>query len=344
MQVSHTAIVILNYNNWEDTIECLESVLKLESNHQFTIFIVDNSTTNESIQKLIMWAKGILEPINYSFPEIIEPFVSKPIKYQIFQENELINANIYEKVIFVKALNNNGFAAGNNIVLKKIQNEWVQFDLIWLLNNDTIIKSNTLSEIVRSANRSKKSCLFAGTPLLEYYEPSKIQAIGGVYNKYFGYTSHVGVGLNVNHIEKDIADYKVDYPIGASLILSRKFLKEIGLMNEIYFLFFEELDWVERYKRKGGSFEIFNILGVFHKQGGSTKIKTHKIKKKPELIDLLSLKNRILFTKTYFNYYLFSVIGFISTITVFKRLIRGDFKRGYRIYQLIYKEVFEEVN
>ncbi|WP_419213231.1 hypothetical protein ACNR9Q_03545 [Maribacter sp. X9] len=337
----NTAIVILNYNNWEDTIECLETVLKQSLQDSFTVFVVDNSETNNSIDQIKKWSCGQLEVSNYLFPEIVEPFVEKPLSFQFFYEFELQNTILKDKLILVKATRNNGFAAGNNIILNEIRSNWKQFDFIWLLNNDTIVKKDTLCQILNRVAHQKNESEMFGTPLLEYFEPNKIQAFGGRYNKYFALTRHLGEGKNLNLLSsRNVAKYKIDYPIGASIIITRIFLENVGLLNEKYFLFFEELDWVLRFRKVGGIPKILDVFGVFHKQGASTKVKTQNLETKNEFIDLLALKNRILFTKTYYKKYLITVILFISTVTVLKRLILGDYKRVFRIYKLIYKQIF----
>ena len=50
-------IILLNYNGWRDTQECLESVLKLDYPN-FQIIVVDNQSPNDSMSHLLAWAKG----------------------------------------------------------------------------------------------------------------------------------------------------------------------------------------------------------------------------------------------------------------------------------------------
>jgi hypothetical protein len=331
-------IIILNYNGWEDTIECLESVLKLKYSH-FQILVIDNSNSENDVLEIENWAKGINEnKIDSNYDELVYPTTTKPLDYIVLKEEYLLNKSYDNKIVLVKAKRNNGFAAGNNIALDYVKKFGENEAIIWLLNNDTVISKDTLASILFEISKYKgdKNLTLFGTPLLEYYEPNKIQAIGGKYNKFFALTSHIGEGIVFDRI-LNVNEFTIDYPIGASVIVTNKYLKTISLLCEDYFLFFEELDWALRLKARDGNVHILNVFGVYHKQGGSTKTKTKSTGSKTEFIDLLSIKNRILFTKKYYKNYLWSVILFLLIVTIPKRIIAGNFKRAFEILKIIIK-------
>ena len=80
-------VLIINYKNWHDTIECLESVFK--SNHKdLEVIVVDNSPDNTSIQKLEEWAKGALNVNQSLFPELVFPEIAKPLDCFLLSEEE----------------------------------------------------------------------------------------------------------------------------------------------------------------------------------------------------------------------------------------------------------------
>jgi len=329
-------IVLLNYNGFLDTMECLESVLKLHYEN-FQIIVVDNSETAEPFENLTNWAIGNLEVKESLFENLVFPLEQKPIDFCTISENEFLEKELNPKIVFVKANQNKGFAAGNNIVLKYILKFGTPDSYIWLLNNDTVVDKEALSIIVvqMSLHHGEK-CIY-GTPLLDYYDPTTIQLIGGVYNKKTGFSSHFGEGnakddyvTNFDEVVK-----KIDYPTGASMLIKMSFLRELGFLNEDYFLFFEELDWVSRAKVIGGKVLILNCFGVFHKQGESTKSKFNE--KKSEFIDLVSLNSRILFARKFNKENLPLIQLSILTLTLGKRALQGNFKIIPKIIRLVIK-------
>ena len=54
--MSKVYIILVNYNGWEDTVECMESLFKLEYDN-FEIVLVDNASPNSSVSKIISWSK-----------------------------------------------------------------------------------------------------------------------------------------------------------------------------------------------------------------------------------------------------------------------------------------------
>jgi len=334
-------IILVNYNGHLDTIECLESIMK-QNGSNFQVIVVDNSKTECYLTQISKWSNGQYnDKINTQFPEIIYPLSTKPIPSVIVNEKGFLNKDLTDKLILVKALQNKGFAAANNIALKYIQRFGKNEDLIWFLNNDTIISKATMQDVVFKFNAFKgdKHKTLFGTPLLEYYDPKQIQAVGGHYNRFFGSTSHLGEGLKY-HNGINTSQFNVDYPIGASMMVTNSFIKTVGLLNEDYFLFYEELDRETRLRKKNGRVKILNVFGVLHKQGKTTNAKNKGSNSKSEFIDLLLVKNRISFTKNYYKKHIGVVIFSILTTTILKRIIKGNIKRAIKIFNLVMKEIF----
>ncbi|TWP29033.1 glycosyltransferase family 2 protein [Apibacter muscae] len=307
-----TYIILLNYNGYEDTIECLESLLKLKIiNYQ--IIVIDNSETNTSINYFQKWAKGERESIVTSFPSIIYPLQEKPIDCIFIEENELINFK-KNKIIFTKAKENKGFAAGNNIALHYILKYGNKDSFIWLLNNDTIVENNTLSSLIACYEKDK-SVGILGAKLLYYYEPSKIQTIGGKFHPKFYYPYLVGEGLKatINKLEE-----KIDYAIGASLFVSYENLNKIGVLCEDYFLYYEELDWSYRAKQEGLKTDWCPEAIVYHKEGKSIGTSSNH-KKRSILSQKHMFRSRKIFCE---KYYKISFQFYTSTFLMFFNRIR----------------------
>ncbi|WP_300977281.1 glycosyltransferase family 2 protein [Flavobacterium sp.] len=329
-------ILLLNYNGFLDTIECLESLLKL-NNDNFQIIVVDNSETPRPFENLVNWALGNFEVKETLFERLVFPLGKKPLDFCTTTENRILEKELKEKIVFVKANQNNGFAAGNNIALQYILKFGTPDSYIWLLNNDTVVDNDALSIIMKQMGLHQEEKSIYGTPLVDYYNTKTVQSIGGVYNKITGLSSHFGEGKSKEDFETNFDEVikTIDYPIGASMLIKIHFLRELRLLSEDYFLFFEELDWVYRAKAIGGKVSILNYFGVFHKQGTSTKSKFKE--KKAEFIDLISLNSRILFARKFNRANLPLIQLSILTLTLGKRVLQGNLKIIPKIIRLVFK-------
>lgn len=307
------AILILNYNSSEDTIECLESVLKLEG-AEFKVFIVDNSSEQSHLRKIMQWAEGEENNLKTSFKELVYPLVTKPISYQYFTEGEKIIEKDC-KIIFIRANKNRGFAAGNNIALRHIK-ENIHYSNVWLLNNDTVVEKGALAELVKKSSNTNG---IIGSLLFYYSNPTILQGLGGNFNKWFGTSKPIKNGAKL----KDVTGQEIiDYPIGASMLVTQDFLLKIGLMDESYFLYYEEIDWVLRGQKLGFRTTFSKKSIVYHKVG--TSIGSGKGLIRSEFSDYYTLKNRLKITKKFYPKFLFTTyIGFLMVI--FNRLRRRQF-------------------
>uniref|UniRef100_UPI00404A8C9C glycosyltransferase family 2 protein n=1 Tax=Flavobacterium sp. TaxID=239 RepID=UPI00404A8C9C len=320
-------VLIINYKNWLDTIECLESVLK--SNYKFIeVLVVDNSPNEESIKNLVKWAEGRLKINDTKFPELIFPLQKKPIQYATIKEDSYLTYHSNVIITFIKANKNNGFAAANNVVLKKIiEEDKDNGEFVFLLNNDTVIQKNTISNLIENYTSDKIG--IAGCTLLEYYDPHKVQSVGGKYKKFFGITKQVCEGQLFDEFIRDKVKKKIDYPAGAAMFLSIEHLKEIGELNEEYFLYFEELDWVRKSSVKKTTY--YKDCIVYHK--GGVSIGSNK---KSYIADKYSILNRINFAKNYNRANLFTVyIGVF--LAIFKRITLLKLKTSIWLIRDLYK-------
>ncbi|AZR81693.1 glycosyltransferase family 2 protein [Thiomicrospira sp. S5] len=335
--MSKVYFIILNYNGWRDTQECLESALKLDYPN-FQVIVVDNNSPNDSMSHLLAWAKGeeLATGNSPDFAHLSTPPIKKPIEFVLYDKptalaggNATQEVHLNNPIIFIQSDENRGFAAGNNIgteyALKKGDAEY-----LWYLNNDTVVEPNALSEYVKKANQYKENGQrvgIIGAKLMYYHQPKLIQAIGGIYNKWLATTKHIGA------FEEDIGQYdnedivkKISYPVGASMLVDIAFIKDVGMMCEDYFLYFEELDWVCRGKEKGWQIGYCWCIKIFHKEGGSIGSSSDGIQRS-ELSDYYGLINRIAFTRKFFpNMALIVRLSFL--VVLFNRIKRRQFDRA----------------
>lgn len=149
-------IILVNYNGYEDTKECIESIKK-NTYHNYKIIIVDNASPDES---------GKLLDNEYSGDK---------------------------DIIVILNRENAGFSEGNNIGLKYASEE--KLDYVLMLNNDTIVDSDFLYKLIKGARKTNFKGLYSGK-ILYYFDKDKIWFAGGKYNYFKGTASHEGVNEN----------------------------------------------------------------------------------------------------------------------------------------------------
>lgn len=209
-------------------------------------------------------------------------------------ENYLMN---YANVTFIKSATNRGFAGGNNIGIENAKGE-----LLLLLNNDTEVEPGFLEPLVACIQNLPRAAIVS--PKIKYfYQQNIIQYAGGRrINPITGRGKFIGSG------EADSIKYSSTHSTelihGAAMLLSKKLIQQIGLMEERFFLYYEELDWGERAKRAGCILYVVGESVVYHKESVS-------VGKNSPLRMYYTTRNRTLFMKRNFPrvaivlYYLF---------------------------------------
>lgn len=248
---AQTAIVILNWNGWQDTIECLKSISHLASD-DFTVVVVDNASTNDSRQKILAWKS----------PNLV---FNGAVEQQDLQKTSFCLSS--KTWIYVQSQDNGGFASGNNLGIKLALDSGCEY--VWLLNNDTVVDTEALNALLNKMKTSPNIGM-CGSVLRFFNDRNIIQAIGGVsFNFFTARGIQLGQGLSIYDPEiSNVATHALTYISGASLFLSSDFLRDVGLMEESYFLYFEEIDWAMRAKSRWEIATAINSI-VYHKEGAS---------------------------------------------------------------------------
>jgi len=306
----NTYISLLNHNGSNDTCDCILSLQKMTAT-DFKIIVVDNSSDIKQ------------------FDTICEFVKNQQISFVSFFQNEDKEIN-NEQIILIKAKENKGFAHGNNIALQfgLKQNDAAYF---WILNNDTTVDPEALNELKSYHNQHAKTIL--GSKLLYFYNNETIQAVGGSFNQTFYISEHVGEGKNKNVLKKDLPS--IDYPHGASMFVSRLFVEEIGLLNEDFFLYYEELDWVYRAKSKGYKPDWCEKSIVYHKEGAT--IGSSYKKKKSIFSETQLFISRKKFIKKYYS--LSFKFYFSSLLLIVNRLRKGQFALANQLIKITFNDV-----
>jgi GT2 family glycosyltransferase len=165
----------------------------------------------------------------------------------------------YPKIALLQAEANLGFATGNNLGVRWALSRGAQY--VWLLNNDTFPAPDALTQMVKTAERDKQIG-GVGSVLHYMHRPEAVQAWGGGrVNCWFGY---------VEQAREPHPDAWFDYLTAASLLLRRETLQAIGLLDEAFFLYWEDTEFGFRVRRNGWKLAVCRESIVLHKEGGST--------------------------------------------------------------------------
>lgn len=223
----------------------------------------------------------------------------------------------YTNVIFIKSPVNKGFAGGNNLGIERATGE-----LILLLNNDTEVKPDFLEFLVNCIQKHPQAGIVS--PKIKYfYQQDIIQYAGGSrINPLTGRGKFEGSGKPDS--EKFNTTKITELIHGSAMLVSRKLIQQIGLMEESFFLYYEELDWGERAKRAGYELYVVGESIVYHKESVS-------VGKNSPLRMYYTTRNRTLFMRRNFPgaafrlYFLFfTFISIPKNIIIL--LLKGQFR------------------
>ena len=218
--------IVLVYNNCDDTVVCIESLL--ESNYpNLTIIIVDNGSPDNCAARL---------------------------------------RNKFPKLLIIENICNLGFAVGNNVGLQYAHEH--NADYILLVNNDTIAAPETITNLIKTAELDEKIAAVA-PKILEFQNPEIISFAGGLIHLWKGSTQHIGQG------EVDNGQYDqrrdCDYLTGAFLLVKRYVIEKIGLIPDVYFMYWEDVDWCMSMRKAGFRLCYEPNALITHKVSTSTK-------------------------------------------------------------------------
>lgn len=211
--------VVLNWNGWQDTLTCLESLL-LQDYPNLVIVVVDNCSQNDSVAKIKQ---------NYPSIRLLET-----------------EANL-------------GFSGGNNVGIRlALENA---ADFVWLLNNDTIVPPDTATKLIAKAI-AEPGAGEVGTVLYHMNSPGTVQAWGGAILFPWAFyraqlvTTPYSFGRNTALM-------------AASVLLRCQTLMQVGLLDEGFFMYYEDSDLSFRIYKSGWTLTVAEDTAVLHKEGAS---------------------------------------------------------------------------
>ena len=232
-ELCHIFFGIVNWNTRDLLRGCLKSIYENPPQMEYEVFVVDNASTD-----------GSWEMVKREFPDI------KLIRNQ----------------------ENLGFARANNQALRESKGKY-----ILLLNPDTIILPDSLDTLVKFMDEQpdvgasgpkilnpdgslQPSCRSFPTLMTAFFEEtllSRLFSKNKLINKYkMGYWNHNNIG-------------EVDQPMGSALLIRRKVIEQVGLLDEQFYMYYEEVDWCYRMKKAGWKIYFIPQAQIIHYGGVS---------------------------------------------------------------------------
>lgn len=264
----------MNWNGWRECIECLDSLLA-QNHKNFHTFIVDNDSRDQSIEHISAWCNEPKAGASWRRHPGVDHLTEQPhiasVQYRIVEhaEPDLRSAPDGCQLTLVRSGGNLGFAGGCNVGIKVAGLH--NFDYLWFLNADTVVERQALVELIRRAVKDPAIGM-VGSTIRFYDAPDVVQVMAGArLNRSNGTTSDIGHGAHLSDVPADgsAVERELSYIMGASMLVSAKYIAEIGPMDEDYFLYYEDLDWAWRGRDK---FSLGFAPGsyIFHKWGANS--------------------------------------------------------------------------
>lgn len=232
----------------------------------------------------------------------------------------------FPEVLCITSKENLGFAGGNNLGIQKAKSKYVLF-----LNNDTEVMPNFLEPLVAVLEGDDKVGLVS--PKIIYFDTDNtIQYAGST-----GINPFTGKGKKIGSFEKDNGQYNGSYETmlghGAAMMIPLEVIKKVGMMPDIFFLYYEEHDWCEAIKRAGYKVYYVGSSIVYHKEsvsvGRTSPLKTYYM-----------TRNRLLFLRR--NNTLLQLISsllFFFFLTIPKNSFRFISRSNWEHLKAFYKGI-----
>ena len=280
------SIIILNWNSYEVTSDCLASLEKIDFPNR-EVVLVDNGSVDGSADRL---------------------------------------AREFPAVRLIRNERNLGFAGGNNVGMRDALER--RPDYLLLLNNDTVVAPNFLSELVRVAESDTQIGLL--NPKIYYFEPpDRIWYAGGIRKPWRVFPVHLGLR------QRDDGSYnqtrEVSFITGCALLIKAAVVRQIGLLDEVFFLSFEDADWSVRASQAGFKQYYVPASVIWHKDSYDTTRNLGHAGK-----NFHTMRNAVLFARKYIEsrylpLFVVSVGKYVAYRTV-AGLVRGDVKTVTALY------------
>lgn len=300
-QEPHVSVIMLSWNNEDDIINCLNSILE-NGYFNYSIILVDNNSAPASLGKIEKW--------------ISQSNISSVV---LNNQNDDLTLPIFsqKKLVFVKNNRNLGFTGGNNVGWE-IARQIEKTSFLLLLNGDTKVSPNFLAEMVDVLQKDEK--IGSAQSLLLRFDKKTVDSLGIEMKGYRIYDA--GGSKNINILEKIEAIQEIFGACGAAAFYRTDIIKKIGLFDEGLFATYEDFDLAWRIRLEGYKTVLVKKSVVFHR-GGISRRKSNHV-----MFDLRSYFAARNILSMYARYYPFKIKVLLNSVIWFGVGVISAIKNG----------------
>ncbi len=234
MTMPSVSIIILQYNNSQDTIRCLESVKGLEYPN-FEVIVVDNASKLEHLNNTRLFVE------------------SQPRNIHTYALRGQANSRYH----LITSKENLGYSGGNNAGIKlALQNH---ADYVLILNPDSVVEADLLLKLIKKS-QSEQEIGIVGPAINEYSDKRERVVYGGLIE---------WLKPELKHLESYLPN-SAFFISGAAILIKGDVFEKIGFLDERYFLYFEDADFCLRAKKAGYKLAIANDALIRHQISSTT--------------------------------------------------------------------------
>ncbi|GDX61795.1 glycosyl transferase [Candidatus Levyibacteriota bacterium] len=269
--MNHISLITINFNSHSHTIKLLQSIEEIEKKDmKFSVIIVDNASVKKSV-------------------DIIREYINKQQKGKSYD------------LILLENKENIGFSGGNNkgilYALHKLQSTHVL-----LINNDTILDKKILIELLNCSEASSIGIVTSKIYFAKGHEFYKnrynnkelgniLWYAGGIID----WKNMVGMHRGVDEVDNQQYDKveDTDFASGCCILIKKEILEKVGMLDERFFLYYEDSDYSIRVKKSGYRVIYCPKAIMWHNNAGSTGGSGSNLQ------DYYITRNRLLFGMQY---------------------------------------------
>ena len=313
-------VVIVNFNSAQFAIDAALSVLGDDCNA--IVVIVDNASVDNSVD----YFRSLSSASACHVPCAPDSDGPKPVTFARIEDIHVQfigrgHAVIDEPGLYIiESDENRGFAAGCNIGLRALSAEnacsWYL-----LLNPDALVATGAMNAFEVEL-RSRRVGLIGGS-VLEFDAPHRIQALGGARLNPITFMGENigGGGLFRGSTREPSSPDQLTYPLGAAMACRADYLHCAGLLNEDYFLYYEEADWARRGAERYSVGWARDAV-IYHRDGVAAGSRT-EFRKRSVVSEFHMARSRLIFVSKWRPVQMPLALG-LEIARAFTRLVRGN--------------------